>query len=77
MIKVKIREEYKNKSIYISGTLYDLSQRTGEQLILIWEQSPEFRMFLEEVICIDGDEGEVLLNEVDFKKTIRNIRKKK
>lgn len=77
MIKVKIREEYKNKSIYISGTLYDLSQRTNEQLILIWEQRPEFRMFLEEVICIDGDEGEVLLNEEDFKKTIRNIRKKK
>ena len=77
MIKVKIREEYKNKSIYIYGTLYDLSQKTGEQLTLIWNQNPEFRIFLEEVISIGGDEGEVLLNEADFKKTIRNIRKKK
>jgi hypothetical protein len=77
MIKVKIKEEYKNKSIYVYGTLYDLSQKTGEQLTLIWNQNPEFRIFLEEVISIGGDEGEVLLNEADFKKTIRNIRKKK
>lgn len=77
MIKVKIKEDYKDKKIYIGGTLYDFSNKTNEQLSLIWEQNPEFRMFLEEVISIQGDNEEVLLNEADFKKTIRNIRKKK
>jgi hypothetical protein len=77
MIKVKIKEDFKDKKIYVGGTLYDFSERTDEQLTLIWEQNPEFRVFLEEVISIGSDEGEVLLNEAEFKKTIRNIRKKK
>lgn len=50
MIKVKIKEEYKNKKIYIGGTQYDFSNKTDEQLSLIWEQNPSFRTFLEEDI---------------------------
>ncbi len=77
MIKVKIKEEYKDKKIYIGGTLYDFTTKTDEQLSLIWEQNPEFRIFLEEVISIKNDDEEVLLNEEDFKKTIKNMRKRK
>ena len=77
MIKVKIKEGFKDKKIYVGGTLYDLSERTDEQLSLIWEQNPEFRSFLEEVISIQGEDEEVLLNEEDFKKTIKNMRKRK
>lgn len=53
-MKVKIKKDYKDKKIYIGGTLYDLSNKTDKQLSLLWEQSGEFsiwrNVFLEEDI---------------------------
>jgi hypothetical protein len=67
MIKVKIKEEYKNKKIYIGGTQYDFSNKTDEQLLLIWEQNPEFRIFLEEVVQLDS---EITLNTTEFEEAL-------
>lgn len=77
MIKVKIKEEYKDKKIYIGGTQYDFSNKTDEQLVLIWQQNAEFRVFLEEVISIQANDEEVLLNEEAFKDTVKSISKKR
>jgi hypothetical protein len=77
MIKVRIREEYKDKKIYVAGTLYDFSNKTDEQLSLVWEQNPEFRIFLEETISIQANDKEVLLNEQAFKDTVKSISKKR
>jgi hypothetical protein len=84
MIKVKIKEEYKDKKIYIGGTLYDLWNKTDKQLSLLWEQN-EFsiwrNVFLEEDI-----EGEFFSHkpediteseffESEIKKVVRKRRK--
>jgi len=67
MIKVRIREEYKTKKIYVGGTQYDFSNKTDEQLSLIWEQNPTFRSFLEEVVELDS---EVTLNTTEFEEAL-------
>jgi hypothetical protein len=68
MIKVRIREEYKDKKIYVAGTQYDFSNKTDEQLSLIWEQNPSFRTFLEEVVELDS---EVTLNTTEFEALVK------
>jgi hypothetical protein len=70
MIKVKIKEEYKNKKIYIGGTQYDFSNKTDEQLLLIWEQNPEFRIFLEEVVQLHS---EITLNTTEFEEALAKV----
>ena len=67
MIKVRIREQYKNKKIYVAGTQYDFSNKTDEQLSLIWEQNPSFRTFLEEVVELGS---EVTLNTTEFEEAL-------
>ena len=68
MIKVRIREEYKDKKIYVGGTQYDFSNKTDEQLSLIWEQNPAFRSFLEEVVELDS---EVTLSPTEFETLVK------
>lgn len=70
MIKVKIKEEYKNKSIYVGGTLYDFSEKTDKELLLIFEQNPEFRAFLEEVVELDP---ETILTPTEFEEMMANF----
>jgi hypothetical protein len=70
MIKVKIKEEYKTKKIYIGGTQYDFSNKTDEQLRLIWEQNPPFRIFLEEVVQLDS---ETALNGTEFEEALAKV----
>ena len=67
MIKVRIRQEYKDKKIYVGGTQYDFSNKTDEQLSLIWEQNPSFRTFLEEVVELGS---EVTLNTTEFEEAL-------
>ena len=70
MIKVKIKEEYKDKKIYVAGTLYDFSEKTDEQLLLIFEQNPEFRVFLEEVVELDS---ETILTPTEFEEAMAKV----
>jgi hypothetical protein len=67
MIKVRIREQYKDKKIYVAGTQYDFSNKTDEQLSLIWEQNPTSRSFLEEVVELGS---EVTLNTTEFEEAL-------
>jgi hypothetical protein len=76
-MKVRIKEEFKDKKIYISGTYYDLSSMSDKQLITIYNHIYWLREFLEEVIIVPIEDQEVLLNNTEFKKTIKTIRKKK
>ena len=85
MMKVKIKEEYKDKKIYIGGTLYDLSNKTDEQLSLLWEKNGEFsiwrNVFLEEDIEKEffsrkpEDITESEFFESEIKKVVRKKRK--
>ena len=70
MIKVRIKEEYKNKKIYVGGTQYDFSNKTDEQLSLIWEQNPSFRIFLEEIVQLDD---ETTLNTTEFEEALAKV----
>lgn len=57
-MKVKIKEEYRNKKIYVGGTEYDFPSYTQGQLSLLWEHTPRFREYLE----VDS-EGEFFSNK--------------
>ena len=70
MIKVRIKEEFRNKKIYIGGSQYDFSNKTDEQLLLIWEQNPEFRIFLEEIIHLEDD---TILNTTEFEEMMAKV----
>jgi hypothetical protein len=70
MIKVRIKEEYKTKKIYVGGTQYDFSNKTEEQLSLIWNQNPHFRIFLEEVVELDS---EITLNTTEFEEAMAKV----
>jgi hypothetical protein len=76
MIKVRIKEEFKNKKIYVGGIHYDLSAMTDEQLFIIWNSNELFKTFLEEVLIVPTPVEEVLLNEEEFKSISKKIKKK-
>lgn len=77
MIKVRIKEEYKGRKIYVGGDTYDFSLMTQEQLSIVWNEQPRFRPFLEEVVQL---EDETILTPSEFdeaiKKTAKSKRKK-
>jgi hypothetical protein len=76
MIKVRIKEEFKNKKIYVGGIHYDLLAMTDEQLFIIWNSNELFKTFLEEVLIVPTPVEEVLLNEEEFKSISKKIKKK-
>jgi hypothetical protein len=77
MIKVRIKEEYKGRMIYVGGNTYDFNLMTQEQLSIIWNEQPRFRPFLEEVVHLEDD---TILTPSEFdeaiKKTIKSKRRK-
>ncbi len=76
MIKVRIKEEFKNKKIYVGGIHYDFLAMTDEQLFIIWNTNELFKTFLEEVLIVPTPVKEVLLNEKEFKTISKEIKKK-
>lgn len=77
MMKIRIKEEFKGKTIYVGGTEYDFSSMTDEQLAIIWTNNKQFLPFLEEVIVIHTPVEEVLINEEEFRQISKRISKKK
>lgn len=76
-MKIRIKEEFKGKTIYVGGTEYDFSSMTDEQLAIIWTNNKQFLPFLEEVIVIHTPVEEVLINEEEFRQISKRISKKK